>query len=319
MKNRTDRRGSVLALVVLFAFLISSALTALAYLTRGDAGGTAELVREVHANALAESIVAQLDARAARRPWSARFWLLEAQAAGAAAPYGVDFHQGSGHVDLTGDVLPADRYDYRGRIEDADVEQGIYRVIVEVTVDGQAFARAWERRAGDSLLRGITRVPELTALDLGNRAPGAAGTAAWVDAARTAALHREPDGDLPARVIAEVRPHDELVFIPPQYGLTIPSVPTLPPPPPPTAPPADATPIYGTLLIQYRGVLNGRPGTFLLAANGFTPVGWAPGDFDLQGPPSQLVEADGAQARAAHMATWPGAVLLRVGVFLPKI
>jgi hypothetical protein len=245
VRRRAARRGSLLALVTFIAFLLASALSTLWHLTRADFGGNALSVRELEANAVAESIATQIDARAVRRPWEQRFWMLEAQLAGKAAPFEVRFEKGSKHVDLSKDKLR--ETSFAGMVRDTDPLQKEYRVTLDLEYHGERFRYAWDRRLGDAIPRFMTRVPRVLARRLEGRDPFDEATQTWLDGLRGDAMALSAtDRALRDRWRVDHKAWNEFVYIPAQYGLPYPGGGMYPPPAPaPTTQasnPVDTTP-----------------------------------------------------------------------------
>ena len=71
---RGRRQGNMILLATILCMVILAAVTSLSYLTSTDATTSGNLVRELKATALAESIAVMTEARANTGPWSRRFW-----------------------------------------------------------------------------------------------------------------------------------------------------------------------------------------------------------------------------------------------------
>lgn len=151
----------VVAVLCMVAFV---GISGLDYLTRGDVSSTANLVREVYATYLAESIAAQIEARANAHPWTQRFWFLECQAKGVNLEDNqIAFFKGSDHVKILAEGLADSEYDYAGVLKDIKGSIRDYRIYVEVSVQGAQFSFSWDKRSSESLLTGLNR--DATRLD----------------------------------------------------------------------------------------------------------------------------------------------------------
>ena len=162
------RSGSVLAAAVLLCLLVLMGIASLSFLTSGDVSSSVALARELKATYLAESIATQVEARTSRHPWIDRFWLVEAQEAGTYTPGSgigpsVAFDATTGHVDLSGDTLDSDSYDFTGLVKDLSDSVEEYRIYVEVTHEARLYAFSWDKRYQESLLGGLNR--DTTRLD----------------------------------------------------------------------------------------------------------------------------------------------------------
>ncbi|MBI4862402.1 MAG: hypothetical protein HY815_19410 [Candidatus Riflebacteria bacterium] len=160
MKNA--RSGNLMVLALILALIIFVGVSSMDYLTRADVSATTNLVRELKATYLAESIAAQIESRANRHPWELRFWLIEAQAAGTVTPGSgimpsVTFNRSTSHVDLSGDATPSTEYDFVGVVKDVDSGMKDYRIYVEVNYQGTSFTFSWDKRYQESLLGGMNR------------------------------------------------------------------------------------------------------------------------------------------------------------------
>lgn len=156
------RRANTLLVALVLSVIMLVGVSAFDFLTRTDVSTTANLIREIEATGLAESIAAQIEARVNRRPWEERFWLREAQARGTVTPgsglaASTTFDPGSGHVRLEGEVLSRSECGFSGIVKDLDPALREYRVYVELSVHGVPFTFSWDKRYSESLLGGMNR------------------------------------------------------------------------------------------------------------------------------------------------------------------
>ena len=154
-----SRRGNVILIISILGLLIMGAIFSLGYLTKTDVSTSSNMLRESLATNIAESVAAQIEAQVTIRPWGERFWLLEAQAAGAAdgIPPFLAFDSSTPYVNLSKDTLPADQYDFTGVVKDLPGELRQYRLYLEVTVKGETYAFSWDKQWDQSLLTGMNR------------------------------------------------------------------------------------------------------------------------------------------------------------------
>lgn len=174
------RAGSVIPVLSLLCLVMLMGVSTLAYMTRTDVVTSLNLVDEFRATHLAESIAIQIEARANRRPWDQRFWLLEAQAAGTLVPGTglvpqITFDQDSGHVNLTREA-DLTGITFTGIVKDLDGAFKDYRVYVEVGLEGDRHVFSWDKRYKESLLGSVNRDSSRLGKDLNEVPPGGAGT-----------------------------------------------------------------------------------------------------------------------------------------------
>jgi hypothetical protein len=152
------RRGNVMVVVAVLCLVAFIGIGSMDYLTRADLSSSANLVRELRATYLAESIAAQIEARANRRPWDQRFWFRESLTARTIAndDHAIVFAKGSGHVHIAGD-MPEGEYDYAGVVKDRDPGLKEYRIFLEVTLQGHKYVFSWDKRCDETLLGGLNR------------------------------------------------------------------------------------------------------------------------------------------------------------------
>lgn len=166
--HRARRAGNLLLVIAILSAVMFVAMFSLGFLTRTDVTTSSFLMREVQATHLAESIAAQVEAHANSRPWSKRFWFLEALAAGTAkkgdgiAP-AFPFDTSTKYVNVSRDSLPAADYEFVGVIKDLPTELWEYRLFVEVTLRGERYAFTWDKRWDQGLLSAMSR--DATLLD----------------------------------------------------------------------------------------------------------------------------------------------------------
>lgn len=146
------RRGNILIIVSVLALVVFAALFGLSYLTRTDVVSSSNLLREITATAIAESISAQIEARTNTHPWADRFWLVD----GAPKPE-LAINRGTREIDLSRESFPSSDYDFVGIVKDLPTELREYRIYLEVTVKGEVYAFSWDKRWELSLLAALNR------------------------------------------------------------------------------------------------------------------------------------------------------------------
>jgi len=157
-------------LATVLCLLILMAVTALSYLTSTDATTSGNLVRELKATALAESIAVTAEARANTNPWSRRFW------APAAAPARLIFARGDGNFPTVEEGLENEDYSYAGVIKDTNAALHTYRIYIEVTWNGDKYTFSWDKGFEESLMGSMNR--DATLIDKRVEDPGATSTSA---------------------------------------------------------------------------------------------------------------------------------------------
>lgn len=203
---RVGRRGNLVLLATVLCLLILTAIFALSYLTSSDANTSANLVRELQATALAESIAVTAEARANAGPWMKRFWLEETTAqATSPSPAGpgvtpfLAFSKTSGHFPTVGEGLDGLDWTYTGVIKDANSTTRSWRIYVEVTLAGETYSFSWDKRYDESLMGAVNR--DATVMDKRLEQPGAldptptagrSSTDELIDAIKTSAKEPEP-------------------------------------------------------------------------------------------------------------------------------
>jgi hypothetical protein len=153
MHGQTARRGNVMIVVAVMCLLAFIGLSSFDFLTRTDVSTTGNLIRELRATYLAESISAQIESRVNRHPWEERFWWL------ATRPQPrVPFYLGKsgGHVKIAGDV-PENEYDYNGFVQDRDENLREYRIVMEVRYQQHQYTFTWDKKFEESLIGGLNR------------------------------------------------------------------------------------------------------------------------------------------------------------------
>lgn len=159
IRSRTDSRGNVILVVVFIALTIMAFLFSVSFMTRSDVSSSTQMLRELHATHMGESVAAQVEALTNNRPWTQRFWLLESLTAGNPLGLGVEakhtFGKSSRYVHLGGDTLPDSEYDFTAVVKDLPDRLREYRLLVEVTVRGQSYVFSWDKRWDQSLLAGM--------------------------------------------------------------------------------------------------------------------------------------------------------------------
>lgn len=204
--TRRTRSANVLIIVCVLALVIFAALFSLSYLTRTDIVSSSNLLREITATALAESIAAQVEARVNSHPWVDRFWLDAAQAAGTATtgdqPPSMTLDRSCPFIDLSRDSTPEADYEFTGVVKDLSLELREYRLYLEVTVKGETYSFSWDKRWEMALLTALNR--DMTqvgkSLDEVSSAPQTA-TDTLLDGIKDAA-NTAPPPDQPAPTVA---------------------------------------------------------------------------------------------------------------------
>ena len=142
-------------MVGIFGTLIFMAIWSLGFLTKTDASTTQNLLRELHATYLAESIAAQVDAQVNTNPWNQRFWFVASLAAGSTGTPMATINKSSPFINLSGETLPPAEFDFTGVIKDLPDELRQYRLYLEVTVRGETYSFSWDKRHEQTLLSGL--------------------------------------------------------------------------------------------------------------------------------------------------------------------
>jgi hypothetical protein len=198
MRNR--RRGNVLVLVAILAFIAMLALFSVGFMSKTDIASTGHFLRELLATHLCESVAAQIEAQVNSSPWFQRFWLVEAQAKfGPAAKPKWSFDKTLPYIDLSGDSLPTDEYTLTGVVKDLPGELRQYRIYLECTLRGETYAFSWDKRWEQTLMTGLNR--ESTELDKPIDAGAVGGrTDELIDSIKeTVAKAPEPEGNNPTQ------------------------------------------------------------------------------------------------------------------------
>lgn len=151
MSRSRSRRGNILIIVSVLALVVFAALFSLSYLTRTDVVSSSNLLREITATAIAESIAAQIEARTNTHPWPERFWLPES------GPPQAMIDRSTPEIDLSRESLPAADFEFTGIVKDLPSELREYRIYLEVKVKGETYAFSWDKRWEMSLLAALNR------------------------------------------------------------------------------------------------------------------------------------------------------------------
>lgn len=233
---RHTRRGSLMLVMTVLALVIGLAVFSFNFMTRSDVTSTVNLVRELQATNLAESIATQIESRANRHPWELRFWLKESLRGGSSTPGAgleaqASFDKGSGHVRLDRDVLPADLYDYVGVVKDVDPGRREYRIYVEVIIQGESYAFSWDKRYLESLLGGMNADTSRLDKRIEQTPPNARPTDQLIDKIKASAATPPPDA-LDARFtdMLKALQQDKTIF---EGSNSVPAEPSGSPNPPP--------------------------------------------------------------------------------------
>ena len=174
---RSKRGGNMILLATVLCLLILMAVTSLSFLTSTDSTTSGNLVRELKATALAESIAVTAEARANTGPWSKRFWAPKPPPAAtppapASAPARLVFSKsGAEFADAEGGIGKED-YDYVGVIKDTSSALHTYRIYIEVTWQGELYTFTWDKKYEESLMGAVNR--DATLID--KRVEGTSGT-----------------------------------------------------------------------------------------------------------------------------------------------
>lgn len=167
-------------LVALFLCIVMMlGASTLFFTTKTDVQTSVNLAREIRATYLAESIAAQIEARAIRTLWALRFWSVESLEAGSTEPQ-ISFDQDSGHVDLSKDTFPGG-FQFRGIVKDLDSALKTYRVYVEIQLDNESFSYAWDKQYQEGVLEGLNRDSSIFDKKLENMSTGTAPTDQFLD------------------------------------------------------------------------------------------------------------------------------------------
>lgn len=147
------RRGNILVLVCILSVVIFVSLFALGFLTKTDVRTSSNLLREILATSLAESIATQMEAQANSKPWADRFWLDPA----VAPPALMTFDRSCSYVNLSKESVSASDYDFAGVIKDLPSELREYRIFISVTLKNETYNFTWDKRWEMALLTGLNR------------------------------------------------------------------------------------------------------------------------------------------------------------------
>jgi uncharacterized membrane protein YgcG len=220
--SRTSKpSGNVLFIVAILAFVIFSAMFSLSYLTKTDVSTTGNLLREIQATSLAESIAAQIEAQVNSTPWKDRFWFRAAQGSGSDVTQAT-FGRTSPFLNLSKDTLPVGDYDFVGIVKDLTSELRQYRIYLEVAVRDDIHAFSWDKRWEQSLLVGLNCDTTQQGKVLEGTVSQAAPTDLLIDAIKTEVYAAPPpDGssqiqvDLLARLRQDEKSLKAIALIPP--------------------------------------------------------------------------------------------------------
>lgn len=145
---RSERRASALVLALVLATVGGILLFALDWSVGADSLAAAHMVREIRATAVAESVLASIDAAALSRTWALRPWTDQRQSElpGMGRPLAVKplaLQLSPSRVERQ--WIPAD-CSWRATVEDLDEASRSYLVRLEITLEGVAFAFAASRQ-----------------------------------------------------------------------------------------------------------------------------------------------------------------------------
>lgn len=151
MSRSRSRRGNILVIVSVLALVVFAALFSLSYLTRTDVVSSSNLLREITATSIAESIAAQIEARTNTHPWPDRFWLPDS------GPPERRIDGATPEIDLSRESFPSADYEFVGIVKDLPTELREYRIYLEVKVKGETYAFSWDKRWEMSMLAAMNR------------------------------------------------------------------------------------------------------------------------------------------------------------------
>lgn len=152
----------MILLATILCMMILMAVSSLSYLTSTDSTTSGNLVRELKATALAESLAVTAEARANTGPWSHRFWApLPAAAADSSlpssAPARLVFSRSGAEFATVDAGLENEDYDYIGVVKDTSSALRTYRIYIEVTYNGELYTFTWDKRYEESLMGAVNR------------------------------------------------------------------------------------------------------------------------------------------------------------------
>lgn len=144
--DRSDRRGSALVLAMVLGVVCFIVIGGLEYSVAADALAAANMVREIRAQALADGIIASVDAAALSQPWARRPWSLHGRWPGAQAPTSSLTLAASGTERPFPWPWVPEHASARVTVEDQADAPRSYRVRAEITLAGHRYAFSWARR-----------------------------------------------------------------------------------------------------------------------------------------------------------------------------
>lgn len=178
VRRQGGRQGNMILLATVLCMMILMAVSSLSYLTSADSTSSGNLVRELKATALAESIAVTAEARANTGPWSRRFWApLPPPAADptqpSSAPARLIFTRSGAEFATVDSGLESEDYDYIGVVKDTSAALRTYRIYIEVTWQGEPYTFTWDKKYEESLMGAVNR--DATLID--KRTEGGGSTA----------------------------------------------------------------------------------------------------------------------------------------------
>ena len=160
--RRSGRQGNMVLLATVLSLLILTAVSSLSYMTSSDSTTSGNLVRELKATALAESIATIAEARVNTGPWSRRFWApmpppAASPGAPPTAPSFLSFSKSGAQFSTVDIGLGNEDYEYEGVIKDTSASLHTYRIYIEVTWNGERYTFSWDKRYEESLMGAVNR------------------------------------------------------------------------------------------------------------------------------------------------------------------
>lgn len=153
MTGLSSRRGNILVLVCILAAVVFVSLFAVGFLTKTDVRTSSNLLREILATSLAESIATQMEAQANSRPWVERFWLEAVGPDETSMP----FDRSCTYINLKNESVSPSDYEFAGIIKDLSAELREYRIFLSVTLKDETYNFTFDKRWEMALLTGLNR------------------------------------------------------------------------------------------------------------------------------------------------------------------
>ena len=159
-----SRQGVAIALVLLAALLVGGAVMTFLSTVLQEGRQTARMMKQIRAEAIAESAVARLASLVNQRAWEDRFYLTHAIKQAAANP-GVlpepvmPFTHDAPPFSETGPEYASGAISFSGAIKDVNTERRLYHVRVLVNYQGYQLLGLFDLKYAEGVLRSASRDP----------------------------------------------------------------------------------------------------------------------------------------------------------------